>query len=250
LGKGGIHFRDARGPDGMALYAVGDVHGRLDLLKSMFAAIAADRDSRKPRDWRIILLGDYVDRGPDSRGVIDFIIKAQEQGDGRIVPLAGNHDVGFLEFLAEGDPGGIFANYGGAETALSYGTKLDFGSATMFRASQRALAAATPKGHVAFLRTLLFSVEVGDFFFCHAGIRPGVALDKQDPLDLTWIREEFHQHEKLHPKVIVHGHTPTPEPEVLPNRVNLDTGAFATGRLTALVIDGQEKQLLVVEQAV
>jgi serine/threonine protein phosphatase 1 len=120
----------------------------------------------------------------------------------------------------------------------------------MFRASQRALAAATPKGHVAFLRTLLFSVEVGDFFFCHAGIRPGVALDKQDPLDLTWIREEFHQHEKLHPKVIVHGHTPTPEPEVLPNRVNLDTGAFATGRLTALVIDGQEKQLLVVEQAV
>ncbi len=103
MGKGGIHFRDARGPDGMALYAVGDVHGRLDLLKSMFAAIAADRDSRKPRDWRIILLGDYVDRGPDSRGVIDFIIKAQEQGDGRIVPLAGNHDVGFLEFLAEGD---------------------------------------------------------------------------------------------------------------------------------------------------
>ena len=116
-----------------------------------------------------------------------------------------------------------------------------------FGESRRALVAAVPRSHRDFLQALKFSASFGDFFFCHAGIRPGVALDAQDPFDLIWIRDEFHHHRELYAKVVVHGHTPVPEPEVLANRVNVDTGAFASGRLTALVIDGAEKRLLTVE---
>ena len=104
-----------------------------------------------------------------------------------------------------------------------------------------------PESHRKFLHGLEFSASFGDFFFCHAGIRPGVALDAQDPKDLIWIRGDFHRHQELFPKIVVHGHTPVAEPEVLPNRVNIDTGAFASGRLTALVIDGAEKRLLTAE---
>ncbi|MEQ1942012.1 hypothetical protein ABMA32_06270 [Mesorhizobium sp. VNQ89] len=116
-----------------------------------------------------------------------------------------------------------------------------------FRAGARALGDAMPAHHRAFLEGLPFSVAFGDFFFCHAGIRPGVALDAQDHLDLIWIRGEFHRHQGLYPKVIVHGHTPVEQAEILPNRVNVDTGAYATGRLTALVIDGAKKRLLTIE---
>jgi len=242
-----VGFHEARGPDDTVIYAIGDVHGRLDLLSRMHAEIAAHRERRKPADWRIVHLGDYVDRGPDSKGVVEFIRRAA--ADPRVISLAGNHDIGFLDFLAEADPNGIFANYGGAETARSYGAELDFESLAEFAVSHRGLAQAVPEEHVAFLRALPFSVEFADFYFCHAGIRPGVPLAAQDPSDLTWIREEFLGHSRLHPKVIVHGHTPVVEPEVLANRVNVDTGAFATGRLTALVVDGADKQLLRVEQA-
>ena len=243
MAENGIHFLDARGPEGVVVYAIGDVHGRLDLLTRMHEEIAAERERHRPSDWRIIHLGDYVDRGPESRGVIEFLIGATK-ADERVITLAGNHDIGFLEFLDEADPTDIFARYGGAQTAQSYGVKLDFTSSDAFDACHLALVAAVPDSHADFLRSLGFFVSMGDFFFCHDGIRPGVALDAQDPHDLIWIREEFHRHTALHPKIIVHGHTPTPEPQVLANRVNIDTGAFYSGRLTALVIDGAETQIL------
>jgi len=164
-----------------------------------------------------------------------------------VLALAGNHDLGFLDFLALPEPAGLFASHGGLQTAQSYGVMLDLDDAQGFRSSTRALAGAVPQPHRQFLGALKFSVALGDFFFCHAGIRPGVALDAQDSEDLIWIRGDFHRYRELHPKVIVHGHTPVGEPEVLPNRVNVDTGAFATGRLSALVIDGARKRLLTVE---
>ena len=242
----GISLPDARGPDDTLVYAIGDVHGRLDLLAEMHARIAAEIMRLRPPDWRIVHLGDYVDRGPDSKGVLEFLVR-QTAADGRVVSLAGNHDIGFLDFLARPDPDGLFALYGGVQTAASYGITLDRADLRGFPAGCRALRAAVPASHTDFLRALKFSVTLGDFFFCHAGIRPGVALEAQDPQDLIWIRGDFHRHQELHPKVVVHGHTPVAEPEICANRVNVDTGAFASGRLTALVVDRQEKRLLTVK---
>ncbi|MDQ6435196.1 metallophosphoesterase [Mesorhizobium sp. LHD-90] len=241
----GIHFLDACGPEGIRLYAIGDVHGRLDLLEKMHARIANEISRDKVADWRIIHLGDYVDRGPNSRGVIDFLIAACAR-DRRMITLAGNHDMGFLEFLVAPAKESLFMQCGGIETAASYDVR--FGR--LFRDLERFhadLALAMPPEHARFIHSCRFSVSFGDFFFCHAGIRPGVALDLQDPDHLIWIRNEFLDYPGLHPKVIVHGHTITDEPEVLANRVNVDTGAFRSGVLTALVVDGAQKRLITAE---
>lgn len=243
MSETGIHFLDARAPDGLRVYAIGDVHGRLDLLTRMHDAIRSDLDEHPIEDWRIVHLGDYVDRGPDSAGVLDFLIEA-ERRDPRITSLAGNHDLAFLDFLAKPNPSGLFANYGGYETALSYGVTINFGDEAAFAGSSAEFARAVPLAHRAFVQGRQFSLEIGDFFFCHAGIRPGVALEGQDPMDLIWIRERFLNHEGLHPKLIVHGHTATPEPEVRANRINIDTGAYKSGLLTALVVEGTDKQIM------
>lgn len=243
---GGLAYRDAAAPDGMRLYAIGDVHGRLDLLERMHAAIAAEIGRDRPDDWRIIHLGDYVDRGPGSRQVLDLLAAANAD-DPRVIALLGNHDEGFLDFLADPANDRLFVGYGGFETAASYGIVLDTLTPQTLRNSHRALAAAVPAGHTAFLRALPRACAFGDFFFCHAGVRPGVRLDAQDPYDLIWIRGEFLHHPGLFDKVVVHGHTPADEPEVRPNRVNVDTRAFSSGRLTALVVEGREKRFLVAQ---
>ena len=239
----GVHFLEAAGPAGMRIYAIGDVHGRLDLLEEMHARIEAELAEDPPLDWRVIHLGDYVDRGPDSKGVLDRLIEATSR-DQRMIALAGNHDTGFLDFLAYPTPDGLFANNGGENTALSYGVSLDFDEPGELARGHALLKRAVPESHIAFLRNLATSVAFGDFFFCHAGIRPGVPLERQDPRDLLWIRGEFLNYPGLYTKVIVHGHTPHAEPEVLANRVNVDTVACRSGVLTALVIDGADKRLL------
>lgn len=242
----GVDFAHAKGPEGCRIYAIGDVHGRFDLLEKMHAKISAELTDHPPPDWRIIHLGDYVDRGPQSKSVLDFLIKAQER-DNRISSLLGNHDVGFLEFLALAEPYGIFAMNGGNRTALSYGVTIDFGDPDSIDAGFIALNRVVPQSHVEFLKHLPLSATHGDFFFCHAGIRPGIPLKEQDPTDLIWIRHDFLDDLRLHPKVIVHGHTPVPVAEIMPNRIDIDTGAFHTGVLTALVIDGGKKQLIEVK---
>ncbi|MEQ1953864.1 metallophosphoesterase [Mesorhizobium yinganensis] len=238
----GIHYLDARGPDGVRLYAIGDVHGRLDLLEKMHERIAGEIERDRPADWRIIHLGDYVDRGPASRGVLAFLIAARRR-DERMITLAGNHDIGFLDFLVAPSKESLFMQFGGIETAASYDVRFGrfFRDLDRFHAD---LVQAVPPEHVGFIRSRRFSVSFGDFFFCHAGIRPGIPLDRQISDDLIWIRNEFLHHPNLHPKVVVHGHTITREPEVLANRVNVDTGAWRSGVLTALVIEGAEKRLM------
>ncbi|HMF66687.1 MAG TPA: serine/threonine protein phosphatase, partial [Phyllobacterium sp.] len=157
---------------------------------------------------------------------------------------AGNHDIGFLEFLATGAPNGIFAYNGGRQTALSYGVSIDFNDLRSIAVGREALLRAIPSTHVEFLRGLKLSMVFGDFFFCHAGIRPGIDLDKQDSEDLVWIRQQFLDEPRLYSKVIIHGHTPVTDVEIRPNRINLDTGAVFSGRLSAIAIDAGNKFFL------
>ena len=236
----GVHFRDAHAPQGMRLYAIGDVHGRLDLLAAMHRAIDAELARDGAADWRIIHLGDYVDRGPDAKGILDFLIDKRAR-DPRIVCLGGNHEQGLLDFLVMPSADGLFVRFGGAETARSYGVDLMAGS---IGTVHRALAAAIPPGHMEFVKNLPLSASFGDFFFCHAGIRPDTPLDRQEAHDLIWIRDEFLSHAGLYDKVIVHGHTPGRAADVRPNRVNLDSYACGTGRLSALAVEGGAKRIL------
>lgn len=235
----GIHFLDARGPQGVRLYAIGDVHGCLDQLSAMFDLIDAELARDRPDDWRIILVGDYCDRGPDTCGVLELIQK-RRAADPRVIALAGNHDDGLLTFLETAEERSLFVHYGGPATARSYGVSLDRKD---LPASRDRLLSAIPAHHLDMLRDLPLSAAFGDFFFCHAGIRPGVPLEAQGRDDLTWIREPFLNWPELHPKLIVHGHTPVPAADFLPNRVNIDTAACMGGTLTALVVDGADKRL-------
>lgn len=238
-----VDFKNARGPDKLRVYAIGDVHGRLDLLQEMHRLIQLQNQKSPPFDWVVVHLGDYIDRGLQSRGVIDFLIDGQRKNH-RILALAGNHDVGFLDFLNTGDTYGLFARHGGRQTALSYGVNIDFNNDLSIASGRELLKEAVPTAHRDFLRRLPRSIMFGDFFFCHAGIRPGVELEHQNPEDLIWIRSEFLDDMRHYSKVIVHGHTPATEVEIRPNRVNLDTGAYASGRLSAIMIDGSSKSFL------
>ena len=238
-----VDFASARAPEGMRLYAIGDVHGRRDLLVRMHEAIDAEIARDRPGDWRIVHLGDYCDRGPDTKGVLDFIIARQAE-DARILSLRGNHDDGMLNFLKASGEWRIFTNNGGETTASSYGVQADFSTPWTLEASRDALNAAMPAAHRAFLEALPYQADFGDFMFCHAGVRPGVPLDGQYPQDLIWIRDAFLHHDGLYARVIVHGHTPVDGVDIRRNRVNLDTRAFASGRLSAIAIEGDGKRIL------
>ncbi|MBO6900200.1 MAG: serine/threonine protein phosphatase [Rhizobiaceae bacterium] len=239
----GVHFQEASGPAGLRIFAVGDIHGRLDLLEAMADRIAVDMADSPPDDWRIVFLGDYGDRGPDTRGVIE-LLATRCAVEPRLIALRGNHDQGLVDFISGGENARLFVNHGGAETAASYDVAAAFDTQAGQAATRDALAAAVPPRHLSFLSGLPYSAHFGDFYFCHAGIRPGIALEDQQPDDLIWIREPFLSNPALHPKVIVHGHTPVAEPEIMPNRVGVDTGAYRSGVLSALVIEGRQKGIL------
>lgn len=237
----GMHYLDARAPEGMRIYAIGDVHGRLDLLLPLHQRIVAELQRDRPADWRVVHLGDYVDRGPQSRGVVELLMKLQAH-DPRYVMLAGNHDVGLVDFLMSPVQDSLFIEFGGIQTARSYGVTYEAGRGLDQFCGE--LIEAIPLSHLQFLQNCAPSAAFGDFFFCHAGVRPNHSLDEQESQDLMWIRRGFLDHDGLLEKVIVHGHTVTREPEVLPYRVNIDTGAWKSGVLTALCIDGDRKRLI------
>lgn len=241
-----MRLGEAQAPEGLRIYAIGDVHGCDDLLAKMHASIATDLASRPPQSYRMVHLGDFVDRGPDSAAVIERACRLGAD-DENAVFLRGNHESILLEFLATGDAAAEtnFLGNGGVATLASYGIVVGgWGFARPRDGLAERLAARLPSGHRTFLKTLSYSVRFGDYFFCHAGVRPGVALDQQAPFDLTWIREEFLYSDADFGAVVVHGHTPTQEPEVRPNRINVDTGAVLGGPLTCLVLEGHGHRFL------
>lgn len=228
-------------PPGLRVYAIGDVHGRADCLAALLGQIEADRAERPVPCSRIVMLGDYTDRGPASREVVEMLVARCNGSD--FFCLRGNHDEWFLRFLTDPDEDDGFLHWGGIQTLESYGVDLT-GAIKSNAELGRELIRLVPAEHRRFLSRLPYWHEEGDYFFCHAGVRPGVALQFQDPHDLMWIRGEFHAHKGSFGKVIVHGHTPRPQVELLPNRINIDTRAFDTGVLTALVLEGAGHRLL------
>jgi serine/threonine protein phosphatase 1 len=224
-------------PEGIRIYAFGDIHGRADLLKKMFTVIDADL-ARNPVHRPIhVFLGDYVDRGPDSAGTLDLLIDRSRHFE--TVCLKGNHEAYMLEVLR--DPGKLaeWRKFGGLSTLMAYGLQPSLNPDADEQVELiQTLAKQMPDTHLRFLESLLPSFLCGDFFFVHAGVRPGVPLKEQAEADMLWIRDEFLDSKENFGKFIVHGHTPVREPDIRPNRVNIDTGAYATGNLTLLTIQG------------
>lgn len=232
-------------PDGERIYAVGDVHGHLACLEKVEAGILADLIDRPPvAHASVIFLGDYIDRGADSRAVIERLTARRFAG----LParyLIGNHEDAMLHFLASPRDGGDWLSFGGVATLASYGI---FAGATTAANKLPELAQklrqALPEPHLKFLQSLELFIEVGGFLFVHAGIRPAVPLAKQTRRDLLTIREPFLSHRGDMLWRVVHGHTIVDNPCISKNRVSLDTGAYATGILSCAAIDGDEVRLL------
>jgi len=223
-------------PADLRIYAVGDVHGRLDLLDQLLSLIDADIALHPTSRPLHVFLGDYIDRGAFSRETIDRLI--QLSGVRECVFLKGNHELIALKCLSDRNLFDQWMRLGGLETLASYGVSFGhLASGKSIAELQAAFHHALPQAHLRFFRDLQLSFECGDFFFAHAGVKPGVELSRQMENDLLWIREEFLSSNKEFGKIVVHGHTPAPDIEVVPNRINIDTGAFATGRLTCLVIE-------------
>lgn len=229
----------ARVPPGVCIYAVGDVHGRADLLSVLCRRIEEDAQQLTPGTERIVVfMGDYVDRGLESAEVIEALIRRPLPGF-RTIHLLGNHDAWLLSFLVDPEVGATWLRYGGDVTLHSYGVPLGtpIDDVDYLLSLQQELRRRLPTSHVEFLQSLELSFEIGDYAFVHAGVRPGVPVDRQTADDLLWIREPFLSFNRSFGKVIVHGHTVEAEPVVRHNRIGIDTGACWTGRLTCVVLE-------------
>jgi len=230
-------------PEGRRVYSIGDIHGRLDLLEELHEMILADAagyDGSKA----VVYLGDYIDRGSQSAQVLDLLI-AQTLDGFETIHLAGNHEHSMLEFLVNPWETAAWLTYGGRLALLSYG----IGPGSLMRRQdiedlRDQLQEKLPQSHLEFLRACPLLHTEGDYCFVHAGIRPGVPLDAQEKSDLLWIRDEFTHSREMHSHVVVHGHTISDEVEWRPNRIGIDTGAYLSGMLTALVLEGSERRLL------
>jgi serine/threonine protein phosphatase 1 len=232
------------GSGGRRAYAVGDVHGRLDLLEAVLAEIHADMDARGPAQSLLVFVGDLIDRGPQSAQVIEHLRTYRRKGV-QTVFLLGNHEEVLLRVL-RGEAGLVtgWLRFGGAECLRSYG--FDPGRlATMSDAEAlAAIRAAIPNDHSEFLESFCDTCRFGDYLFVHAGIRPGVDLEDQRQSDLRWIREPFLEDDSDHGFVVVHGHTITAEIDERANRIGIDTGAYRSGLLSAVAIEGTERWFL------
>src|SRR6266700_1307020 len=230
-------------PKGLRVYAVGDIHGRLDLLNLLLSQIAADLTQFPTIRPIYVFLGDYIDRGSSSRETIDRLIEHGAAHE--CVFLKGNHELIAIRCLS--DPG-LFDRWlrlGGLETLVSYGVPAEtLANGKQIAELQSAFHSALPQAHFRFFRDLKNSFACGDFFFVHAGVKPNVELSRQKEIDLLWIRGEFLTSKDDFGKIIVHGHTPSRDIWLGPNRINIDTGAFATGCLSCLVLEGEELSVI------
>jgi serine/threonine protein phosphatase 1 len=232
-------------PPPWLVYAVGDVHGESDIFERLLAAIATDAATIPEAKPVLVLLGDYVDRGADSRAVIERLA-------GPLLPgfachrLRGNHEAAMLEFLRDPIRGAPWLAFGGVETLASYGVRVSVGTSDPARCRQARdqLAANLPDHHRGVLDSLKTHVTIGDYFFVHAGIHPGRSLARQRVEDMLWIREPFLGSNRRHEKMVVHGHTIVTAPEIRTGRIGIDTGAYVSGTLTALVLWGKEQRFL------
>jgi serine/threonine protein phosphatase 1 len=230
-------------PDNLRLYAVGDVHGRLDLLGRLLEQIERDAATAGKNVLRIFL-GDYVDRGPDSSGVIEYLLTLKRQAPDSIF-LRGNHEQMMLEFLEKPACYPRWRGLGAEDTLLSYNVSPPiFEDLGAYQETRQELLNVLPVAHRTFLGETRISYASGDYLFVHAGIRPGVFLADQKVQDLLWIRDEFLSSKLSFEKFVVHGHSPTGKPEVRSNRIGIDTRAFKTGVLTALCLDGTGRRFL------
>lgn len=225
---------------GRVIYAIGDIHGQLELLDQLLDIIAKDFAGLSRNDRPVLVfVGDYVDRGPMSKGVIDRLISlkatAGEAGF-EVRTLMGNHEQTMLSFMENPEAGTAWVEFGGGETLASYGVDRPPPRAepSAWLEAQFQLQRRLPSTHLSFLRGLELSAVYGEYLFVHAGVRPGVPLDRQDPEDMMWIRGDFLSQPHRLDYVVVHGHTPEEEPFLGPDRINIDTGAYATGVLTAV----------------
>jgi serine/threonine protein phosphatase 1 len=225
-------------PDGLRLYAVGDIHGRSDLLRRLLGLIEADTVARGPAQVRLMFLGDYIDRGPDSPGVLDLLMAARAWA--RTTCLRGNHEDALLAFVEDPVKARFWLDWGGLETMRAYGVSLSSDLQDM----SRQLDSVLPDRHRAFLKGMPVRETLGDYLFVHAGVDPALPFDKQDHFTLTTIREPFLSWGKPLEKIVVHGHTISPQPELLSWRIGIDTGAYASGRLTALGLESNGRWTL------
>lgn len=246
-----VTVANAEVPEGVRVYAVGDIHGRVDLLDRLHTVIIEDAIDTKPGVKNVIVyLGDYLDRGLYSRELIDFFLDDPLEGF-ESVHLRGNHDQYFLDFLEDPDKGASWLRFGGDATVYSYGVRFPDDVAPDGRMVyiRDRLLEAVPERHLAFLGDLALTWEIGDYFFVHAGVNPERPLTDQVPEDLLWIREVFLESERDFGKIVVHGHSVTSLPEVRENRIGIDTGACYSNNLTCLVLEGVGKRFLSTAEA-
>lgn len=225
------------------LYVIGDIHGRADLLEWMIDKLHRDLEKHPIDKSLTVTIGDYIDRGMKSRDVLDRL--ARNPFPNAFIPLKGNHEDLFETFLRAPSIGCRWRRFGGLETLHSYGVDVSpLMRGKNYEAAAEALRSAVPQAHFDFLASLHTALSVDRYFLCHAGVRPGVPLPRQREDDLLGIRERFLNSNADFGKIIVHGHTPVEEPEILPNRINIDTGAFMTGRLTCVVLEEERVRFL------
>ena len=220
--------------------AVGDLHGRLDLLEQLWTKIDAASRLSAARQRTLIFIGDYVDRGLQSAQLVERLLDGFPGFE--TVYLKGNHDETLLQFLIDPAIGEAWRNFGGLETLSSYGVA--HGAGKSWAQTRGEFASVLPTTHEAFFKNLRLYHVIGDYIFVHAGLKPRVPLEEQRESDLLWIRDEFLESPVNFGRTVVHGHTPADAPEVRNNRIGIDTGAYMTGNLTAVVLEGRTRQFL------